>query len=91
MKWLKNTEGEESASLTFAIIAFTVTTISYAFSIFPKLWGFETRPFDPGACAAYLTPILTLYFSRRFTSHIQNTPVTIVTSKVESQNETTIP
>ena len=89
MKWLKNTNGEESASLTFAIIAFIVTTTSYAFSIFPKLWGFETRPFDPSGCAAYLTPILTLYFSRRFTSHMQRPLVTNVTSKVESQNETT--
>jgi len=86
MKWFKNTQGEESATLTFAIIAFTVTTINYAFSIFPKLWGLETRPFDSGSCAAYLTPILTLYFSRRFTASKQNTPVT---SKVESQNETT--
>lgn len=90
MKWFKNTSGEESASLTFAIIAFIVTTLSYLLSIFPKIGNFETRPFDPGACAAYLTPILTLYFSRRFTevkySHNTNVNVTSQNSRVESQS-----
>jgi hypothetical protein len=90
MKWFKNTNGEESASLTFAIIAFMVTTLSYLLSIFPKIGNFETRPFDPGACAAYLTPILTLYFSRRFTevkySNNTNVNVTSHNSRVESQS-----
>lgn len=90
MKWLKNTNGEESASLTFAIIAFLITSLSYLLSIFPKIGNFETRPFDPGACAAYLTPILTLYFSRRFTevkySNNTNINVTSNTNKVESQS-----
>lgn len=90
MKWFKNTNGEESASLTFAIIAFLITSLSYLLSIFPKIGNFETRPFDPGACAAYLTPILTLYFSRRFTevkySNNTNINVTSDTNKVESQS-----
>lgn len=90
MKWFKNTNGEESASLTFAIIAFLITSLSYLLSIFPKICNFETRPFDPGACAAYLTPILTLYFSRRFTevkySNNTNINVTSNTNKVESQS-----
>ena len=90
MKWFKNTNGEESASLTFAIVAFLITSLSYLMSIFPKIGNFETRPFDPGACAAYLTPILTLYFSRRFTevkySHNTNVNVTSNTNKVESQS-----
>jgi len=90
MKWFKNTHGEESASLTFAIVAFLITSLSYLLSIFPKIGNFETRPFDPGACAAYLTPILTLYFSRRFTevkySNNTNINVTSSTNKVESQS-----
>ena len=90
MKWFKNTNGEESASLTFAIVAFLITSLSYLLSIFPKIGNFETRPFDPGACAAYLTPILTLYFSRRFTevkySNNTNINVTSSTNKVESQS-----
>jgi hypothetical protein len=90
MKWFKNTNGEESASLTFAIVSFLITSLSYLLSIFPKIGNFETRPFDPGACAAYLTPILTLYFSRRFTevkySNNTNINVTSSTNKVESQS-----
>ena len=52
--------------------------------------SFETRPFDPGACAAYLTPILTLYFSRRFTeikySNNTNVNVTSDNSKIQSES-----
>lgn len=89
-RWFKNSNGEESASLTFAMIAFLITSLSYLLSIFPKIGKFETRPFDPGACAAYLTPILTLYFSRRFTeikySNNTNVNVTSDNSKVDSQS-----
>ena len=65
--WIKDSQGNPSASLTFLTIAFWVTTVSFVASILTKAGTVEFRPFDAGACAAYLTPLLTLYFGRRFT------------------------
>lgn len=66
--WIKDTNGNPSMSATFATIAFFVTTLSFVFSIFESIGPFTFRPFDVGACGAYLVPILTLYFSRRWTA-----------------------
>jgi hypothetical protein len=54
-------------SATFATVAFFVTTVAYIASIFEKIGPLTLRAFDSGACAAYLVPVLGLYFSRRFT------------------------
>lgn len=66
--WIKDTNGRPSISATFATVAFFVTTMSYVLSIFEAIGPFNIRPFDVGACGAYLVPILTLYFSRRWTA-----------------------
>ena len=65
--WIKDSNGNASASLTFATIAFFVTTMSFIVSILQKVGKVEFRVFDSTACAAYMTPLLALYFSRRFT------------------------
>lgn len=65
--WLKSTFGEPSISTTFAVVAFVVTTAAFVGSLFEKIGNVTFRPFDAAACGAYLTPILTLYFSRRYT------------------------
>lgn len=65
--WIRNTDGVPSMSATFAAIAFFVTTAVYIVSMFEKIGPVSIRAFDPSLCAAYLTPVLTLYFSRRFT------------------------
>lgn len=78
MIWIKNTNGSPSASLTFALIAFFVTTINYILSMFVKIGPLEIRAFDPGACASYLTPILALYFSRRYTDAKISSPETVL-------------
>jgi hypothetical protein len=65
--WIKNSEGNPSASLTFATVAFWVTTFAYIASIVTKVGPVEFRQFDVGACAAFMSPILALYFGRRFT------------------------
>lgn len=65
--WIKNTSGNPSMSATFAAVAFVSTTLIYIASVFEKIGPFSIRPFDPGACSAYLIPVLGLYFSRRYT------------------------
>lgn len=66
--WIKDTNGRPSMSATFASVAFFVTTLSFIFSMFESIGPFTFRPFDVGACGAYLVPILTLYFSRRWSA-----------------------
>ncbi len=65
--WMKDSDGHASASVTFAAIAFWVTTLSYLMSIVEKIGPLEIRPFDVAACSSYLIPILGLYFGRRWT------------------------
>lgn len=65
--WMKDSSGTASATVTFAAIAFWVTTVAYLLSIVEKLGPLEIRPFDVAACGTYLIPILSLYFGRRWT------------------------
>jgi hypothetical protein len=66
--WIKDTNGRPSMSATFATVAFFVTTLSFVLSMFESIGSLKFRAFDVGACGAYLVPILTLYFSRRWTA-----------------------
>jgi hypothetical protein len=65
--WMTRSDGKPSASVTFAAIAFAVTTIWFALSIVGKVGPVSIRPFDSSAAMAYLMPILALYFGRRYT------------------------
>lgn len=65
--WLKNTVGQKSASLTFVTAGFVVVTLWLAVSIVAKIGNFEIREFDGSEAMAYLTPLLALYFGRRWT------------------------
>ena len=65
--WIKNCKGEPSASLTFVVIAFIVTTLAFAASMFVKIGPLELRQFDAAACGAYLGPLISLYAFRRYT------------------------
>ena len=65
--WIKNSKGEASATITFVTIAFCVTTIAYIAAMFEKIGSVTIRPFDAGACSAYLIPLLTTYMGRRWT------------------------
>ena len=72
--WIRDTRGRPSASLTFAVVAFLVVTLSYLCGMLVHVGPVEFRSFDPAASSAYLVPILTLYFGRRFTeSHASRT------------------
>lgn len=66
--WIRDTNGRPSMSATFASVAFWVTTLSYILSMFVSIGPLQFREFDVAACGAYLVPILTLYFSRRWTT-----------------------
>lgn len=63
-----DSSGNKSISLTLALIAFAVTTAWVGVSAFEEIGGIKIRPFDAGVCAAYLTPVLMLYWGRRNTA-----------------------
>lgn len=65
--WIKDTAGYPSASVTFVTIAFWVTTLWFIVSIVHKIGPVEFRAFDPAAATTYLSPLLALYFGRRWT------------------------
>lgn len=70
--WIKNTSGQKSASLTFVTVAFIVVTLWLVVSIFSKIGHVEIRPFDAGTAMGYFTPLLALYFGRRWTADGKN-------------------
>lgn len=65
--WLKDSAGYPSITVTFVTVGFWVTTLWYMASIVSKIGHFEIRPFDPSAATAYLSPLLALYFGRKWT------------------------
>lgn len=65
MAWLKNTDGNQSASFTMMIVAYAVVTLWLLLSIATKLGPVTIRPFSGTEAMAYLTPILALYWGRR--------------------------
>lgn len=65
--WIKDSKGYGSVTTTMVFVAFWVTTLAYIASIVDHVGSFTIRSFDVAACGAYLVPILTLYFGRRWT------------------------
>jgi len=65
MAWLKNTDGNESASFTMMIVAFLVVTLWLTLSIATKIGPITIRPFVGSDAMQYLAPILALYWGRR--------------------------
>ncbi len=65
--WIRNDKGRQSVSVTFASVAFMVTTLVYLAAAFEKIGSITFRSFDVGACVAYFLPALSLYFGRRLT------------------------
>lgn len=64
---LRNEKGQKSVTITMMLVAFWATTLWYIASIFENVGSHKIRTFDTGACGAYLIPILTLYFGRKWT------------------------
>jgi hypothetical protein len=63
---LKNSSGTKSASYTMMIVAFVVVTLWLTVSIVAKIGHLEIRAFSGSEAMAYLTPILALYWGRRW-------------------------
>lgn len=63
---LKNSSGQKSASFTMMIVAFAVVTLWLLVSIVAKIGHIEIRQFSGSEAMAYLTPILALYWGRRW-------------------------
>ena len=75
--WIKDTKGQGSVTVTLVFVSFWVTTLSFIASIFQKVGDIQFRAFDSAACAAYLGPILAVYFGRRWTeSKVGNSSTT---------------
>ena len=65
--WIKDSKGYGSVTVTMLFVSFWVTTLAYVTSIVDHVGPIAFRQFDVGACAAYFSPILCLYFSRKYT------------------------
>ena len=65
--WIKDSAGFPSVTVTFATVSFWVTTFLYLASAVGKIGPIAFRPFDVAATSVYLTPILGLYFGRKWT------------------------
>lgn len=64
---LKDSQGQGSVTVTLMLVSFWITTFSYIASALGKIGDVEFKDFDSAAAGAYLIPILTLYFGRKWT------------------------
>ncbi len=64
---LKNSAGQPSASFTMMVIGFVSVTLWLLLSIVDHLGPIHIRPFDGGGAMAYCSPLMMLYFGRRWT------------------------
>jgi hypothetical protein len=65
--WVKNTNGEPSASLTLVLVAFSVVILHMTAAVFVNPFGLAIAPFVASDAMMVLTPLLGLYFGRRYT------------------------
>jgi hypothetical protein len=78
--FIKNTEGEPSASLTMVMVSFLIVSSWLVLWIVASAFHIPIPPFDATSAMAYLTPQLGLYFGRRYTSKTDATSKTVETS-----------
>ncbi len=64
--FLKNSAGTKSASFTMMLIGFAVVTLWLLVSIVAKIGHLEIRPFSSSEAMAYFSPLMALYFGRRW-------------------------
>ena len=67
--WIKNSNGDSSASITFLFIAFWVTTFVFMLGHMGEIGigdvNLQFKDFDSTAAAVYYVPLMMLYFKRR--------------------------
>ena len=71
------------------VIGFIVITLWLIASIFEELWGLKIRAFDPASAMSFFTPLLTLYFSRRWTD--AKNPATPTIASTDSDDHSPAP
>lgn len=64
---LKQSDGKPSASFTMVFLAFNACLFWLTLSIIEGIGPVKVRAFDAGQAMTFLTPLLGLYFGRRFT------------------------
>lgn len=70
--FLKDSSGKPSVSFTMMLLAFIATFVWYVANIFNTP---HVRPFDASASMAFLSPLMALYFSRKWADE-KKPPVT---------------
>ena len=65
--YLRNSNGQPSASLTMALVSFILVTAWLVFWVVGTTFGLHVPAFDSAAAMGYMTPLLGLYFGRRWT------------------------
>lgn len=67
--FIKNTEGQPSASLTMTLVAFIVVILWFVVWVIGAGFGLPVPPFEASTAMGLLGPLLTLYFGRRWSSN----------------------
>lgn len=67
MKWLKDSNGNPSASVTLLLVSFIAVTLAYVANMIGEIGGYSFKPFDVAATGAYFGTIVALYGGRRWT------------------------
>jgi len=70
--WIKNTAGIPSASLSMSVVAFSVVTLWLLVWLIATPLGGSVPEFEAATAMSYLSPILALYFGRRYTAKVKN-------------------
>ena len=70
--WLKNTAGKPSVSMTMSVVSFLVVTLWLLVWLVATPFGVPVPAFEAATAMAYLSPILALYFGRRWSSNNGN-------------------
>jgi len=65
--WIKNKSGEQSSTLTFVTIAFSITMIHMVLGMFVNPFGIQITPFNASESMIILSPLLATYWGRRHT------------------------
>ena len=64
---IKDAKGYGSVSVTLVMIAFWLVSFAYLTSVIDHIGPIKFKTFDVAAATAYFTPILAVYFGRRWT------------------------
>jgi len=85
--YMKNSNGVPSASLTMAFVSFFLISSWLAFWVIGTTFGLHIPEFDATVAMGYMTPLLGLYFGRRWNDNQNATEVPAEEEVVEESTE----